>query len=191
MSRVLQIRRGSSAQNDNFTGLPGELSFDTDAKTLRVHDGERLGGYPLARADSIGASVPGGQFDINSIPDDLWAAKVAEFTPAPFTVITSKAVSLAKTTGIEYIFNTDKTPFCVNIFLVCAVADAGYAVGEEVATFGFGQYSASAPNMFHDISGLHLRVLIGNEDPWVRHRNTGVVTTISPENWKIQFRLYC
>ncbi len=43
MARVLQIRRGTTAQNDNFTGLSGELSFDTETKTLRVHDGTRLG----------------------------------------------------------------------------------------------------------------------------------------------------
>lgn len=44
MTRVLQLRRGTTAQNNNFTGLPGEITFDMDAKTVRIHDGETLGG---------------------------------------------------------------------------------------------------------------------------------------------------
>ena len=45
MTRVLQIRRGTTEQNDNFTGMIGEITMDTDAKTLRVHDGETQGGF--------------------------------------------------------------------------------------------------------------------------------------------------
>ncbi|MDE5615305.1 MAG: hypothetical protein K2I81_00525 [Alphaproteobacteria bacterium] len=190
MARVLQIRRGTSAQNDNFTGLPGELSFDTDAKTLRVHDGECLGGYPLARGDRTGAAA-GTEFDINSVPDDFWAATVAKFAPAPFTVITSRAVPIRNTTTIEYIFNIEQTPFMVNTTLVCAVADAGYSVGEEVSAFGVGPYTAPAPNLFRDISGLHVRMPIGRQNPWVCHRDTGVVTTAAEGCWNLLFRLYC
>lgn len=51
MSRQIQIRRGTAAQHETFTGAPGELSFDFN--TLRVHDGERPGGIILARADQI------------------------------------------------------------------------------------------------------------------------------------------
>ncbi|MBO7656537.1 MAG: hypothetical protein J6W79_02555 [Alphaproteobacteria bacterium] len=51
MSRVLQIRHGTTAQNDNFTGLSGEITFDTTAKTLRVHDCATLGGFDLVRAN--------------------------------------------------------------------------------------------------------------------------------------------
>ena len=53
MTRVLQVRRGNTAQNNDFTGLVGEITMDTDAKTLRVHDGETIGGIALARASDI------------------------------------------------------------------------------------------------------------------------------------------
>ena len=89
MARVLQIRRGSAAQNDNFTGLVGEITFDTDAKTIRVHDGETLGGFPLARADESSSS--GGSFDITSVPAETWR------TPARFPGCSSaKLISLWK-----------------------------------------------------------------------------------------------
>jgi len=57
MSRQIQIRRGTAAEHENFTGAPGEVTMDTDAKTLRVHDGQTVGGVPLARADQIAAAA--------------------------------------------------------------------------------------------------------------------------------------
>lgn len=56
MSRQIQIRRGTAAQHETFTGAVGELTFD--GVTLRVHDGATPGGIILARADEISASSP-------------------------------------------------------------------------------------------------------------------------------------
>jgi hypothetical protein len=47
MPTVLQLRRGSTAQNNTFTGAVGELSIDTDKDTLRVHDGSTAGGSEI------------------------------------------------------------------------------------------------------------------------------------------------
>ena len=84
MSKIIQIRRGTTAQNDKFTGMPGEVTFDTDAKTLRVHDGVKLGGYILARADAITSGGTtggnsGGDFDITTVPDDFWTGLFERF----------------------------------------------------------------------------------------------------------------
>lgn len=49
MSRQIQIRRGSAAEHEAFTGALGEVTMDTTNKTLRVHDGETPGGIPLAK----------------------------------------------------------------------------------------------------------------------------------------------
>ena len=49
MSRQIQIRRGSAAENDAFTGAIGEITMDTTNNTLRVHDGETAGGTVLAK----------------------------------------------------------------------------------------------------------------------------------------------
>lgn len=195
MARVLQIRRGTSAQNDNFTGLSGEITFDTDAKTLRVHDGQMLGGYALARADAVVAGPGNGDgdgFDIYSVPDDFWESKITEFaSSSSFTVLTSNAVLLRSTTYIEYIFDTDKVPLFADAVLVCEAADAGYRVGDLVSAYGFGAYTASQPIVFSDASGVHARLMIGNRAPWVCHRDTGAVTNTADNAWKIQFRLYC
>lgn len=44
MSEQWQIRRGTTAENDGFTGAEGEITMDTDKKQLRVHDGSTQGG---------------------------------------------------------------------------------------------------------------------------------------------------
>jgi len=44
MPTVLQLRRGTTSQNDAFTGAVGELSLDTQKDVLRVHDGSTAGG---------------------------------------------------------------------------------------------------------------------------------------------------
>jgi len=44
MAKQLQLRRGTTVQNDAFTGAIGELTMDTDKKQLRLHDGATQGG---------------------------------------------------------------------------------------------------------------------------------------------------
>ena len=39
MTTQLQLRRGTTVQNDAFTGAQGEVTYDTDLHQLRVHDG--------------------------------------------------------------------------------------------------------------------------------------------------------
>jgi hypothetical protein len=45
MATQVQLRRGTAAQNDAFTGAVGEVTYDSDNDTLRVHDGGVAGGY--------------------------------------------------------------------------------------------------------------------------------------------------
>ena len=49
MPTVLQFRRGTTAQNNSFTGSAGELSLDTDLYTIRVHDGSTAGGFEITQ----------------------------------------------------------------------------------------------------------------------------------------------
>lgn len=49
MSSRFQARKGNTAQNVAFTGAIGELTYDTEKKQIRVHDGETVGGITLAK----------------------------------------------------------------------------------------------------------------------------------------------
>ena len=46
MSGQLQLRRGTTAQNNAFTGAVGELTYNTDDGGLISHNGVTAGGYP-------------------------------------------------------------------------------------------------------------------------------------------------
>lgn len=50
MARQVQIIRGTTEQNNNFTGATGALTYDTDTKGLRVHDGSTQGGIEVPTA---------------------------------------------------------------------------------------------------------------------------------------------
>jgi len=62
MATALQLRRGTTAQNNSFTGAAGELSYDTATEGLLVHDGSTAGGFEIVPSGSIiafgGAAAP-------------------------------------------------------------------------------------------------------------------------------------
>jgi len=53
MPTVLQFRRGTTAQNNSFTGSAGELSIDMDLDVIRVHDGSTPGGFAQVGANAV------------------------------------------------------------------------------------------------------------------------------------------
>lgn len=61
----IQRLRGNTAKNDVYTGLAGELTINTDSKSLRVHDGLKQGGYGTIRAAHIDGDLP------SSVPVDF------------------------------------------------------------------------------------------------------------------------
>ena len=65
MPTTLQFRRGTTAQNNAFTGSAGEISYDTDKNTLVAHDGTTAGGAPMVneKAPILSADVTNGQSD--------------------------------------------------------------------------------------------------------------------------------
>ena len=51
MATQVQFRRGTTAQNNSFTGVVGELSVNTSINALRIHDGSTSGGFELAKSN--------------------------------------------------------------------------------------------------------------------------------------------
>lgn len=50
MARQVQLIRGTTEQNNNFTGATGAMTYNTDTKGLRVHDGATQGGIEVPTA---------------------------------------------------------------------------------------------------------------------------------------------
>lgn len=53
MARQIQIRRGSAAQHESFTGAVGEITMDTTNTTLRLHDGVTPGGHTIGATAAL------------------------------------------------------------------------------------------------------------------------------------------
>ncbi len=71
MAVQIQYRRGSTAQNDAFTGALGEITVDTTTSGLRVHDGVTPGGKAISSGtvengtSSVDIPVADGNVEIN------------------------------------------------------------------------------------------------------------------------------
>ena len=51
MATQVQFRRGTTGEHSAFTGAVGEVTVDTEKKTVCIHDASTLGGFPLLRED--------------------------------------------------------------------------------------------------------------------------------------------
>lgn len=79
-------RRGTTAQNDAFTGAEGEITVDTEKHELRVHDGMTQGGFKVG--SGTGALIIGQMLEVvgtaDYTPVGCLLADGAEYTKAQF-----------------------------------------------------------------------------------------------------------
>ena len=62
MAKLLQLRRGNTAEHASFTGEVGECTVDTDKDVLVVHDNSTAGGHVMlgeTQAKTFGACATG------------------------------------------------------------------------------------------------------------------------------------
>ena len=187
MTRVLQIRRGTSAEHEKFVGMPGEITMDTDNKTIRLHDGETLGGTVIG--GNSGQNTSG--FDIATVPQEFWEETVARYTPAPFTVIETPPVSFRNnSSGLDYLIGGDDMPKFIHAVLVCKNDEAGYTSGDEVWCWGIGEHANPSPTPVSSAAGQRIRLMIDSGVFWVNQKVTCVKTNINDANWCILYRVY-
>ena len=53
MSKLLQLRGGTTSEHSSFTGAVREVTVDTTKDTLVVHDGSTAAGFALARESAL------------------------------------------------------------------------------------------------------------------------------------------
>lgn len=58
MAIQIQLRQGTTTEHNTFTGALGEVTVDTDKKTVVVHDGTTVGGTVLAKVSEVPSLVP-------------------------------------------------------------------------------------------------------------------------------------
>ena len=160
MAKRVQLRRGTTPQTSIFTGAVGEVTVDTDKKTIVVHDGVTAGGFPnAARANADGT--------ISLIKKDGASAGVINATGLFNDTLTSTATNQALTAnmgkslddkllgqvGTTYTTsgialntiytNTSARPLLV--FIVATVATAGTTLQIQSGSGSVLGWSGSAP----------------------------------------------
>jgi hypothetical protein len=70
MAKRLQLRGGTTAQNNAFTGAPRELTVDTSNWHLRIHDGATIGGNLVSNQVAVPVSSKG----VSTDRVGFWAA---------------------------------------------------------------------------------------------------------------------
>ena len=132
MSRQIQIRRGTVAQHETFTGAVGELTFD--GETVRVHDGATPGGIILARADKITPSTPipdNADYVIETWRSDdgsMWYRKYKSgwVEQGGIATISAQNVNVAYTTDVIFPIAMANTNYTVNTVFI---TDGGNTTG--------------------------------------------------------------
>ena len=83
MSNIqVQLRRGTTAQHNTFTGAQGEVTVDTDKNVLVLHDGATAGGLQIARQDAVNVKDFGAVADANHLHNGQWYVDAGHTTLA-------------------------------------------------------------------------------------------------------------
>lgn len=97
MVTEVALRRGTTAQNDAFTGVEGEVTFNTQNHRLRTHDGITLGGFELALMSDLTAGLAAGAppfTDTNAlIKGSVDTTKLLRFEVDGFTAATTRVLT--------------------------------------------------------------------------------------------------
>ena len=121
MTTQVQLRRGTTAQHTTFTGAIGEVTVDTDLKTLKVHDGTTAGGTRIAKYSDIPSNL---SFTISA--DDSAGQTIATNGTGSIrlhglnSITTSTdssgtiSISLDKTIDVNVISSSDSTAIQMN-----------------------------------------------------------------------------
>ena len=67
MATQVQFRRGTTTQNNAFTGAIGEITYDTQVKTLRLHDGTTAGGGATLVNTAVAQTLTNKTLSTNSV----------------------------------------------------------------------------------------------------------------------------
>lgn len=162
MPTVVQFRRGTSAQNDNFTGAIGELSIDTEKDTLRVHDGSTTGGFELVQVNAT-QTLTNKTLTTPSVTNLTATDGVIKSTASATTVSTGDATIVAQyahgdaATSIEYVVHArDLTSAETQVSKALVTYDTTTFVLTEFGTVFTGDSDLGSCSITEDGTNLNL-----------------------------------
>lgn len=110
MSKQWQIRRGTAAENDSFTGAEGEVTMDTTHKSVRIHDGSTQGGITVSTM--VAPSNTYDNLTLGASGDDYLAPANGYFTIAKSTSGSQWVVMQNNSNGMQIQSSTNGSGIC-------------------------------------------------------------------------------
>lgn len=154
MATQVALRRGTTAQNNAFVGVEGELTFDTQSMRLRTHDGVTVGGFEVALMSDLIAGLATKENTLGYIPEDA-ANKATDFSVVNHTLYPS--VQAAKTYIDTAVAGAGTPPFIDTTPLVRGSVDATKLLRFEVDGFTAATTHVLTPqDADYTIAGLEI-----------------------------------
>ena len=146
MPTQVQFRRGTTAQNNNFTGAIGEISVNTSNNTIRVHDGSTVGGFELAKRGNVSLISSSTSAELAAVISDETGSGALVFATSPTLITpalgTPSAIVLTNATGTasnltaniaNFISVSDDTTTNETRYIIFANGTSG-AISEQVSS---------------------------------------------------------
>jgi hypothetical protein len=137
MAKQIQLRRGTEAENNAFTGALAELTVDTTNKALRLHDGVTAGGVALVnnatnqtiagiKTFTSSPTVPVPTADFQPVPLKSTNITVNVGAGQPYTTINQ---ALEYLSGFYPMYKQSGITATINL-------KAGFVMAEQVLVYG-------------------------------------------------------
>ncbi len=180
MSKQVQLRGGTTAQHNTFTGASREVTVDTDKHTLVVHDGLTAGGFPMA---SITSPVLSGTPTVPTAPEGTNTTQIATtaFVLANSTPLPPSKKGIFGYGGCAYTYNLSITNLVSNTGVVSSDTTGVGTARTQLSACSYGTdkgifgYGLSGEN-YTQWSYLSMTNLVSNTGV-VSSDTTGVGTT--------------
>jgi len=118
MPTTVQFRRGTTAQNNAFTGAAGEITVDTDKNTLIMHDGTTAGGHTLVNDENTNLWSDINNTDVDSAVETLDTWAVATYRTAKYVYAIENAAKTEYQAGEIIITHNDTASFLTEYAVV-------------------------------------------------------------------------
>ena len=136
MAKQLQLRKGTATEHNTFTGAVGELTYDTEKKQLRVHDGITVGGKVVGDQIQDATTIDKGIVRLATESDITNSSETAVVTPKNVADMLVGIGSLAK--GFRALFSARLTQMTgtntsSGKTITCNITAHGLSVGNVVS----------------------------------------------------------
>ena len=136
MAIQIQLRQGTTTEHNTFTGAQGELTYDTEKKQLRVHDGITVGGKVVGNQTQDASTTVKGIVRLATESDITNSSETAVVTPKHVADMLVGIGSLAK--GFRALFSARLTQMTGtntsnNNIITCTITAHGLSVGDVIS----------------------------------------------------------